>query len=67
MLSVPKGNARSNNSLSVHGLTTEGNTCLVDWVKQGGAIGAEATLLGKVAGFVAGIVLIVVSVGSNSC
>lgn len=54
-------------SMMVVDLTTVGNTCLVDWVKQGGAIGTEATLLGRVGGLIASIELVVVSVGSDSC
>lgn len=48
-------------------LTTVGNTCLVDWVKQGGAIGTEATLLGKLGGLIPSTELLIVSVGSDSC
>lgn len=43
-----------------------GNTCLVDWVEQGGAIGTEATLLGGGGGLIASTELIVVPVGGDS-
>lgn len=54
-------------SWRVRALTTNGNTRVVDRVEQGGAIGAEATLLGGVAGCVASIELVVVSVCRKGC